>query len=108
MTSKKEAGTKRAVIPRGMDRTKEFIKDWERENAAGRSKMSDAKSVMLMLISNEGPLPAQYKDHPLSGKREGYRSCHVHGDFVMIYKLVGKDAGEAIIFVRLGSHNEVY
>ena len=38
MTSKKEAGTKRAVIPRGMDRTKEFIKDRERENTAGRSK----------------------------------------------------------------------
>ena len=108
MTSKRAADAKRAVIPRGMDRTKEFIKDWERENASGRSKMADAKTVMLLLAANEGPLPAQYKDHPLKGDRAGFRACHVQGDLVMIYKLAGKGADEKVIFVRIGSHAEVY
>ncbi len=35
---------------------------------------------VLTILSNEQPLPPQYKDHPLSGNYEGHRECHITPD----------------------------
>lgn len=45
------------------------------------------------------------KDHPLSGAKKGLRSFSVTGDIRIIYRPAG--AGE-IVFIDIGSHNQVY
>ncbi len=101
MTSKKPAQEKRASLPRNSDRTKQFRKDWERLIHSGRYDMNRLKEAMLLLIANDGPLPAAYLDHALTGDWKGFRECHVGGDFLLIYEL--RDGG-SIVFTRTGAH----
>ena len=87
MTSKKTAASKRANLPRASDYTKEFLKDWQRLSQSGRYGMNRLKEVMLMLVTNDAPLPAEWLDHALKGDWDGYRECHVGGDFLLIYRV---------------------
>ena len=63
---------------------------------------------MLLLIANDGPLGAEWLDHPLKGNWEVHRECHIGGDFLLAYKLgvIGKH--ELIVFVRTGTHAELF
>ena len=72
MTSKKTAQQKRAKQPRNSDKTKTFTKDWERLSHSGRFDLRRLKEAMLLLIANEGGLPAEYDDHPLRGEWAGH------------------------------------
>lgn len=100
MTSKKPAGAKRAAPPRTSDYTKAFLKDWERLSRSGRHDMRRLKEVMLWLIANDGQLGAEWRDHPLKGDWTDHRECHIGGDFLLIYQIVGS----RINFVRAGTH----
>jgi mRNA interferase YafQ len=108
MTSKKSAKSKRTNPPREFSRTREFTKDWQRIAHSGRYDMNDLKTVMLLLIENAEPLPAQYLDHPLTGQWVNHRECHIGGDFLLIYKLDKSGKDERIIFVRTGTHAELF
>jgi len=104
---KKTAASKRAVIPRLSDYSKTFFKDWENLSRSGRYDMNVLKEVMLLLVANDGPLRAEWKDHELKGDWQGYRECHVGGDFLLIYKLSpGKP--DTIVFIRTGTHSELF
>jgi mRNA interferase YafQ len=104
MTSKNHVPDKRARLPRRSDRTKQFDRDWARLHSAGRTNLRRAKDVMLLLITDDAPLPPECKDHPLQGDWGGYRDCHAGGDVVLIYKL----EADSVIFVRIGSHAELF
>ena len=108
MTSKKTTASKRANLPRAADYAKEFLKDWERLSRSGRYNMKRLKEAMLMLVVNDGPMPPEWLDHPLTGDWAGYRECHIGGDFLLIYKL--DDAGKhgEVVFVRTGTHAELF
>ncbi|MBF0180422.1 MAG: type II toxin-antitoxin system YafQ family toxin [Magnetococcales bacterium] len=109
MTSKKTAHDKRAHPPRKSDCTASFYKDWERLSRSGRYDMRKLKEVMLQLIANEAPLPAERSDHQLSGKMARYRECHIGGDLLLMYLLdnTPSPAG-SITFIRTGSHNDLF
>jgi mRNA interferase YafQ len=108
MTLKKPVASKRSNLPRASDYTREFLKDWQRLSQSGRYNMNQLKEVMMMLISNMGPLAAEWLDHPLTGEWSGYRECHIGGDFLLIYTL--DDAGKhgMVVFVRCGTHSELF
>lgn len=111
MTSKppkRSAASKRAVFPRVADYTKAFRKDWDRLSQSGRYDMQQLKLVMMLLVANDNPLPAEWLDHDLKGDWAGYRECHVGGDFLLIYKLDESVKPGAIIFTRAGSHAELF
>jgi hypothetical protein len=55
--------------------------------------MNRLKEAMTLLIANDGPLPAEWLDHPLTGDWAGHRECHVGGDFLLIY--IVDDTGKA-------------
>lgn len=105
MTSKKPAQQKRARLPRNSDRTRQFAKDWERLSHSGRFDMRNLKGVMLLLIANDSPLPAEYQDHDLVGEWAGFRECHIGGDFLLIYDLRTADT---VIFTRAGTHADLF
>jgi len=101
--------TKRAKHPRACDYAKAFSKDWERLSNSGRYDMNRLKEVMLLLVANDAPLDADWKDHPLKGEWAGYRECHVGGDFLLNYK-VDDSSGKSgmIVFIRAGTHTELF
>lgn len=101
---KKTAAPKRAAPPRAADYTKAFLKDWERLPRSGRHDMGQLKQAMLLLIANDGPLGAEWLDHALKGAWVDHRECHIGGDFLLIYQI----EGNAINFVRTGTHSELF
>ncbi len=104
MTSKKLASSKRAALPRRSDFTKAFAKDWERLSHSGRYDLNRLKEVMLLLIANDAPLPAEWQDHALRGNWADHRECHVGGDFLLIYQC----DSSMVVFVRSGTHSDLF
>ncbi|MES0875093.1 type II toxin-antitoxin system YafQ family toxin [Sinimarinibacterium thermocellulolyticum] len=102
--AKKPASSKRAPLPRASDYTKTFLKDWERLSRSGRYDLKRLKEAMLLLIGNDAPLGPEWLDHPLKGDWADHRECHIGGDFLLIYRL----DGNTIIFVRAGTHAELF
>lgn len=106
-TLKTPANEKRAKLPRAVDYSKDFLLDWKRLSASGRFNLKKLKQVMLLLIENEGPLPEQYKNHPLQGDKSQYFDCHISSDFVLLYSLDSKSSHELVVFARTGTHSEL-
>ena len=108
MTSKRTAASRRASLPRAADYSKSFLKDWERLSRSGRYDMNRLKKAMLLLIANDEPLGPEWSDHPLIGDWEGHRECHVGGDFLLTYRLDDAAKPCLIVFVRTGTHAELF
>lgn len=109
MTSIKTiAASKRAKLPRSSDYSKSFLRDWERLSRSGRYDMNRLKEVMLLLIANEGPLRYERLDHPVGGDWVGHRECHIGGDFLLLYKVNDSGNPGLIVFVRAGTHAELF
>lgn len=107
-STKKPARAKRAALPRRVDYTKAFLKDWERLSRSGRYDLGRLKEAMLLLIANDAPLGPEWLDHPLQGEWRGSRECHVGGDFLLIYRLADAPASELLVFVRAGTHADLF
>lgn len=108
MASKTTRSSKRAALPRASDFTKSFLQDWERLSRSGRYNMKQLKDAMLLLIANDEPLGPEWLDHPLRGEWASHRECHIGGDFLLIYRLDGKGQREVVVFVRAGTHANLF
>lgn len=109
MTSnKKTPAIRRTRLPRRCDYTKTFLKDWLRLSHSGRYNLGRLKQAMILLVANDGPLPSNWLDHPLTGNWRDHRECHLGGDFLLIYKLSGSEQCQDILFVRTGTHAELF
>lgn len=70
--------------------------------------MSKLQAVMEKLIGGE-VLGAIYRDHPLQGEWQGFRDCHIEGDWVLVYKLDKKENGdEVIMFCATDNHANLF
>ena len=57
-------------------------------------------------LARQEPLPAKYKDHPLTGDYVGYRECHITPDWLLVYET---DGGELYLYLtRTGSHSDLF
>lgn len=66
--------------------------------------MHSAVSVMELIFSNH-KIPEQYNDHELKGNEwNGARELHIGGDFLLVYEVTDN----LVIFVRLGTHSELF
>lgn len=65
--------------------------------------MEKFKDIAKALLSEE-PLPEAARPHALSGNYIGYTDCHIGGDWVLIYK----PTPPAIIFLRTGTHSDLF
>lgn len=91
-------------MPRASDYAKQFRKDWDRYNKAGKTDMNRAIELMTRIILKQ-PLGAEWSDHELSGKEwKGAREAHIGGDFLLVYAA----DDDFVEFVRLGSHSELF
>lgn len=101
-SNSKPAKSKRTTLPRFSSYVKQFEKDWQRLERSGRYDMNKIKDVMMLLIENNGPLPAEYGNHWV--KPHGPWDCHIFGDCVLLYEI----DEFTVSFLRVGSHNDVF
>jgi mRNA interferase YafQ len=63
---------------------------------------------MVWLVANNGPLPPEWSDHALAGEWTGHRECHIGGDFLLIYRLDQTPKHSLVVFVRSGTHADLF
>ncbi len=52
-----------------------------------RGKDMNKLIEVLALLAEGNPLPAQYKDHQLSGNLSDFRECHIEPDWLLMYQI---------------------
>jgi mRNA interferase YafQ len=67
--------------------------------------MTETLRLIVNLLLRDGPLPAKFKDHALSGTLKDIRDCHVRPDLVLLYE---RSDPATLRLVRLGSHAELF
>ncbi len=82
--------------------TGRFKKDFKR--ILKRNKDEKKLLVIIDKLLKGEPLPAKCQDHPLSGRWDGRRECHIESDWILIY-YVRKDD---LILERTGSHSDLF
>ena len=82
--------------------TGQFEKDVKR--AIKRSYEMNKLSKAIGLLGQGDLEGRKYRDHPLKGKYEGLRECHLSPDWLLIYRL----EGDMIIFERTGTHVDLF
>ncbi|KHT35167.1 type II toxin-antitoxin system YafQ family toxin [Pectobacterium brasiliense] len=100
-------------MTRKIERSTEFKKDYKREKKGQHRKTVEADLLVLLnILANDLPIPANYVDHPLKGNWRSFRDCHLYPDLVLIYKKVDNEEDEDVPgflkLARLGSHSELF
>ena len=83
--------------------TTQFRKDLKKYK--NQPKKLKALKEVLEMLSNEQPIPADYRPHMLIGQYKGCMECHIQGDFLLVWYDKEHDIIE---LVRLGSHSELF
>ena len=70
-----------------------------------RGKDMNKLIKVLALLAEGNPLPAQYKDHQLSGNLSDFRECHIEPDWLLMYQIY--DDILIISATATGSHTDL-
>lgn len=57
-------------------------------------------------LARREPLPAQHRDHALTGNFRNHRECHITPDWLLIYQV--KEDTLILSLARLGSHAKLF
>ena len=66
-----------------IERSNQFKKDLKR--AIKRGKDPEKLKTIIDFLLQKKPLPAQNRDHKLTGEYADYRECHIQPDWLLIY-----------------------
>lgn len=83
--------------------TSQFKKDLKRYKH--KTEVIDKLELILKLLVDGLPVPAENRPHMLTGNYKGYMECHVENDTLLIWW--DKEAG-LIKLVRFGTHSELF
>jgi mRNA interferase YafQ len=85
--------------------TKRFRREYKRICASPQNRdIDDRLKEVLALLTEDRPLPPQYKDHSLIGEWKDCRDCHLKPNIILIYR---KPDPEKLELLRLGSHSDL-
>jgi mRNA interferase YafQ len=62
------------------------------------------KAVIEKLVNEDVPLPAQNRDHKLTGDFSGNRECHIEPNWLLVYYY----GDGVIVFARTGTHTDIF
>jgi mRNA interferase YafQ len=83
--------------------TRRFIKD--RRLMKKRNKDTNKLDELMLLITDEEPLPERYHEHLLhGGNYEGCTECHIEPDWLLVYRI----EDDIVHFARTGSHADLF
>ena len=81
-----------------------FKKDYKRIKKRGYDTRLLEKTIKLLA---EGQvLPAEYKDHALSGDYSGCRECHIAPDWLLVYEVIDREL--LLYLTRTGTHSDIF
>lgn len=83
-------------------RSTQFRRDVKKAERRGKD-MAKLRTLLLLLIDQQ-PLPAHYRDHPLKGAWSLYRDAHIEPDWLLIYRI----AGNELQLARTGTHADLF
>ena len=66
--------------------------------------IDDLKVIVDDLASGK-TLPNKYKDHNLLGEFAGFKECHIHPDWLLIYKI---ESYNCLFLFRTGTHSDLF
>lgn len=81
-----------------------FRRDYKRIKKRGY----DTKLLegVIGLLAEGKTLPAEYRDHALSGEFAGCRECHITPDWLLVYEIV--EDGLLLYLTRTGTHSDLF
>ena len=79
-----------------------FRKDVKRADKRGKD-MAKLRAVILLLLE-DAPLEARYRDHPLKGAWQGYRDLHIEPDWLLLYRMTETE----LLLARTGTHSDLF
>jgi mRNA interferase YafQ len=82
--------------------THQFIRD--RRLMKKRNKDTNKLDELMLLLTDEEPLPTKHREHPLHGNFEGYTECHIEPDWLLVYRI----ADDVVLFDRTGTHADLF
>lgn len=81
-----------------------FKRDYKRIKKRGYDTRLLEKVIAILATGQ--PLPAEYRDHALSGDYSGCRECHIAPDWLLVYEII---RGELLLYLtRTGTHSDLF
>ena len=87
-----------------LQQTSQFKKDCKLMKRRGLD-LNDLTGI-IELLQNGQPLPPENRDHDLTGNFAGFRECHIHPDWLLIYYI--QHDRLVLVCVRTGSHSDLF
>lgn len=87
-----------------LDTTRKFEKDVKKCKKRGYD-ISKLKQCLL-LLTETGTLPSEYKPHKLSGRFSGIWECHIESDWLLMWKQ--DDDRLVLLMLQTGTHSDLY
>ena len=87
-----------------IQKTNRFLRDYKR--LCKRNYNIEKLRIALELLQANGELPEVYLDHPLKGRYQGFRECHIEPDWLLVYDR--NRARQVITLARTGSHSDLF
>lgn len=81
-----------------------FKKDYKRIKKRGYD--TRLLETVIDMLAEGKPLPAEYKDHGLSGDYKGCRECHISPDWLLVYEIIEKEL--LLYLTRTGTHSDIF
>lgn len=85
-----------------ISQTAQFRKDAKRQHRRGKNL--DKLITLIDLLTSDQDLPANLRDHALTGNWNGWRDCHIEPDWLLIYKISPNE----LVLGRTGSHSDLF
>ena len=85
-------------------RTTQFKKDYKL--AIKRNRSIDKLDSVIELLAKDGFLPAEYKDHPLTGGKKILRECHIESDWLLVYEI--NHGLLILVLTSTGTHSDLF
>lgn len=82
--------------------SQEFERDLRRVKDQGKD-LENLFAVVEVLASEE-QLDFAFRDHRLHGEWAGVRECHIDAEWLLAYKIVGRE----LCLVRTGTHADLF
>ena len=61
---------------------------------------------VITMLQNDIPLEEKYRDHELKGRYQGFRECHIHPDWLLIY--LKENDVLTLTLVDTGTHADLF
>lgn len=94
-----------------MKYTVKFTSRFKRDYKLAQKRGLDTAKLMAVVNmiadgDKQDQLTAEYNDHALTGNWKGYRECHVHPDWLLIYELL--EDVLVLSLARTGTHSDLF